>query len=223
MTMQMRLRDGVRELVIEPTKIVCLLRNYAEHAKELKNTVPTQPRFFLKPPSSLLPEGGTILIPPTSNEVHHEVELALVIGKEGRAIPLEKAMDHVLGYLVMLDITARDIQDAAKAKGLPWAEAKGYDTFAPYCRSFVRREDHDWRGKRIFLSINGEIKQDGNTSDMIFPVDRIVSAVSEVMTLERHDLILTGTPAGVGPMRKGDTLRAGIEGIGEGTFHVDQM
>jgi 2-keto-4-pentenoate hydratase/2-oxohepta-3-ene-1,7-dioic acid hydratase in catechol pathway len=207
-------------MTISPSKIVCLLRNYTEHALELKNPVPTQPRFFLKPPSSLLPEGGTIIIPPTSKELHHEVELAVVIGRGGRSIPEVEAIDHVMGYLVMLDITARDIQDAAKSKGLPWAEAKGYDTFAPYLGTFVGKEGFDWRGKRIHLLVNGAVRQDGNTSDMVFSVERIVSAVSEVMTLEKGDLILTGTPSGVGPIADGDVISAGIEGIGEGSFFV---
>ena len=218
----MELDDGGGTLTLDPSKIVCLLRNYADHAKELKNAVPTQPRFFLKPPSSLLPEGGSILIPGTSKELHHEVELALVISDECSRVRPEEAMEHVLGYLVMLDITARDIQDEAKSKGLPWAEAKGYDTFAPYCRRFARKEDIDWRGRRIHLSINGNIRQDGNTSDMIFPVETIVSSVSQVMTLEEGDIVLTGTPAGVGPLRANDIIKAGIDGIGEGTFRVAQ-
>lgn len=207
------LMDG-EPYVLHPSKIVCLLRSYAAHAKELNNAVPDRPRFFLKPPSSLLGNGGTIIIPEGVGSVHHEVELAVIIGKPGRMIPEESAADHVLGYTTMLDLTARDLQDEAKSKGLPWTEAKGFDTFAPVGPSGARSPSYDWRGKRVYLKVNGDIRQDGNTDLMIFTIERMISRISQVMTLEDGDIIMTGTPAGVGPLRYGDRIEASVEGLG---------
>ena len=207
-------------LDLSPSKIICLLRNYAAHATEMKNEIPDRVRFFLKPPSSLLEEGGEIVIPEGVEVLHHEVELALLIGKGGFRISGFQALDHVKAFGLMLDITARDIQDEAKRKGLPWSEAKGYDTFAPVGRTFVNPDDYDPSNKRIWLSVNGEIRQDGNTDLMLFKPQTIISEISKVMSLEPGDLILTGTPAGVGKLVHGDIVKAGIEGIGETEFHV---
>jgi len=198
---------------LRPSKIVCLLRTYAAHAKELSNAVPERPRFFLKPPSALLGNGGTVRCPPNVRELHHEVELSVIIGKRGANIPQGSAMEHVKAYTVMLDMTARDLQDEAKAKGLPWTEAKGYDTFAPVGPEAVLAKKYDWRGKRIWLKVNGEVRQDGNTSLMLFPLERIISDISRVMTLEEGDIIMTGTPSGVGRLCPGDLVEAGVEGI----------
>lgn len=129
-------------------------------------------------------------------------------------------MDHVEIYLPMLDITARDLQDAAKSKGLPWSEAKGYDTFAPVGPEAVRSSDHDWRGKRIWLEVNGQIRQDSNTDMLLFSVERMISDISKVMTLEPGDIIMTGTPPGVGPLLPGDRIRAGIDGMEPMEFDV---
>jgi 2-keto-4-pentenoate hydratase/2-oxohepta-3-ene-1,7-dioic acid hydratase in catechol pathway len=203
-----------RDIELAPTKIVCLLRSYAAHASELSNPVPERPRFFLKPPSSLLGNGGEVIVPSGIGRIHHEVELAVVIGRKGWKVPLEQAMDHVLGYTIMLDITARDLQDESKRKGLPWTEAKGYDTFAPVGPICVPKERFDWRGKRIWLKVNGKMRQDSSTSLMLFPVERMVSDISSVMTLEEGDIISTGTPEGVGILEPGDQVEAGIEGIG---------
>lgn len=199
---------------MHPSKIVCLLRSYAAHAKELNNPVPDRPRFFLKPPSSLMADGGTVIIPDGVSAVHHEVELGVIIGRSGRMISEENAGDHILGYTTMLDLTARDLQDEAKSKGLPWAEAKGFDTFAPVGPIGASRASYDWKGRRIWLRVNGEMRQDGNTSMMIFPVERMISRISSVMTLEEGDIIMTGTPEGVGPLRHGDRVEASIEGLG---------
>ena len=207
----MRFQTPEGEIEIFPSKIICLLRNYAAHAEELGNTVPERMVYFLKPPSSLLPSGGTVLIPPDVGVVHHEVELAVVIGKKGKSIPRERAMDHVLGFTVMLDITARDVQDEFKRKGWPWTIPKGYDTFAPIGREIVM--DYDHHNRRIWLEVNGTLRQDGNTSMMIYDVDEIISEVSRVMTLLPGDIILTGTPPGVGPLQSGDRVRAGVDGI----------
>ncbi|MGA1793012.1 MAG: fumarylacetoacetate hydrolase family protein [Thermoplasmatota archaeon] len=205
---------------LRPTKIVCLLRSYAAHARELGNEVPGRPQFFLKPPSAMIENGSTIIIPPGVEKLHHEVELSLVISKGGRNISHEAAMDHVGLFLPMLDITARDLQDQARSKGLPWAEAKGFDTFAPVGPQAVRSEEFDWKGKRIWLEVNGEPRQDSNTDMMLFSVERIVSDISAVMTLEPGDIIMTGTPEGVGPLFSGDRIRAGIDGIEPLDFDV---
>jgi 2-keto-4-pentenoate hydratase/2-oxohepta-3-ene-1,7-dioic acid hydratase in catechol pathway len=196
-----------------PSKIICLLRSYAEHADEMGSEIPDRPRFFLKPPSSLLEHGGTVIIPSGSREVHHEVELAVIMGRRGKDIPLGEVPSHILSYTVMLDITARDIQGEAKRKGLPWSEAKGFDTFAPVGPEMIPRSEMDWKGRNIWLEVNGERRQDSNTDLLLWPVEEIISRISEMMTLEEGDIIMTGTPAGVGPLRPGDVVRAGIDGI----------
>ena len=201
-------------LDLNPSKIICLLRSYAAHAKEMNNHIPTRPRFFLKPPSSLLQNGGIVRIPEGSGNVHHEVELAVLMGKGGSKIPEDHAMDHVMGYFVMLDITARDIQQEAKEKGLPWSEAKGYDTFAPVGPILMSRDEFDWKGKEIWLEVNGQMKQSSNTDLLLWPVSKIISDISRVMKLEKGDIIMTGTPEGVGPLFHGDSVRAGIDGLG---------
>ena len=210
---ELKLNDG--SYLLRPTKIICLLRSYAAHAKEMDNEVPERPHFFLKPPSSLLMSGGTVIIPKGSIEVHHEVELAVVVGKRGKDIVKDDARDHILGYMVGLDITARDVQMEAKKKGLPWTEAKGYDTFAPVGNEIMDANDHDWRSRSIWLDVNGERRQESNTDLLLWPVERIISDLSRIMTLEEGDIIMTGTPSGVGPLVPGDIVKAGIEGIGD--------
>lgn len=198
---------------LRPSKIICLLRTYAAHARELSNDIPDRPRFFLKPPSALLENGGVVRIPEGVDNLHHEVELAMVIGKRGRHIREEDSNNYIKAYTVMLDLTSRDIQNEARDKGLPWAEAKGYDTFAPIGPEAVPSGAMDPGGRRIWLRVNGEIRQDGNTDMLLFPVGRIISEISRVMTLEEDDIIMTGTPAGVGPLVDGDVVEAGIDGI----------
>ncbi|AIF68520.1 acylpyruvase [Palaeococcus pacificus DY20341] len=205
-------RDGFYEL--RPSKVICLGRNYEEHAKELGHEVPQEPVIFLKPPSSLIGPDKTIILPRKSKEVHHEVELAVIIGKRGKNIPKTKAMDYVLGYTVFMDITARDLQWEAKKKGLPWTLAKGFDTFAPIGPRIVDKREIDVSDLEIGLKVNGEVRQLSRTSKMIFKIDEIISYVSSIMTLEKGDIIATGTPEGVGPLRHGDVVEAWIEGIG---------
>jgi len=221
--MEMLVHDGERTIAIRPSKIVCLLRNYAEHAKEMNNPVPDRVRFFLKPPSSLVGPGGSIVIPEEVKELHHEVELGVIVSKGGKNIPTSEAGDHILGYILMLDLTARDLQDEAKSKGLPWAQAKGFDTFAPYGQRLARWGPGEWSDRRIYLSVNGTLKQDVNTSQMVFGVERVLGSISRSMTLEEGDLILTGTPAGVGRLCPGDRIVAGIEGSGEAEFVVHRQ
>lgn len=211
-------RDGFYEL--RPSKIVALAKNYAEHAKEMESDVPEKPVFFLKPPSALIGPGEPIILPRMSKRVDHEVELAVIIGKRAKRVPSEKAMDHVLGYTIMLDITARDLQAGARKKGLPWTIAKGFDTFAPVGPRVVGRRELNIEDLEIGLKVNGELRQLGRTSEMIFKVPELIEYISSIMTLEPGDIIATGTPAGVGPLRHGDVVEAWIEGIGKVEFDV---
>ena len=189
-------------------KIICLARTYKEHAREMNTTVTEDPLLFLKPASAVIFDKGTILIPTRSQCLHHEVELGVIIGKKGTQLPEEKALDHVIAYLVALDITARDIQAIAKKNGWPWAIAKGFDTFAPLSDAVLKEKVPDPQNLPLQLKINGVTKQQSNTNQMIYTLQRIISFISEIMTLEPGDLILTGTPEGVGELKAGDVLEA---------------
>ncbi len=201
-------------LDLKPTKIVAVARNYRAHAEEMKTDVPAEPSFFLKPPSSLLPNRGKVILPKASKRVDHEVELAVIMKTRARKIAPVDVKMSILGFSVMVDVTARDIQAKAKQKGMPWTIAKGYDTFAPIGPRIVPAGAVDEKNLEIWLKINGEDRQRGNTDQMIFKVEQLVSFISYVMTLEPMDIIATGTPAGVGPMQDGDVIEAGIERIG---------
>jgi len=211
-------RDTYYEL--RPSKIVALAKNYAEHAKEMESDVPERPIFFLKPPSALIGPGDPIILPRMSRRVDHEVELAVIIGKRAKRVPKEKAMDYVLGYTILLDITARDLQAGAREKGLPWTIAKGFDTFAPVGPRIVDKRELKVDDLEIGLKVNGKVRQLGRTSGMVFKVPELIEYISSVMTLEPGDIIATGTPAGVGPLRHGDRVEAWIEGIGKVEFDV---
>lgn len=195
-------------------KIVCLLRSYAAHAAEMGNEVPEEPVYFLKPSTALIQDGQDIVIPPESKDVHHEVELAVIIGKPGRKISKERAMEHVLGYAILIDVTARDIQAQAKKQGRPWSIAKGYDTFAPMSKIIAKSEIENPHELGIWLKVNGEYRQKSNTNLMLYKISEIISAISQVMTLETGDIIATGTPEGVSQIVAGDTVEAGIDGLG---------
>ena len=195
-----------------PSKILCIGRNYAAHAREMAAEVPAEPMVFLKPPSALIGTGGTVVIPRQSRDVHHELELVAVIGRGGKDINETNALDYVAGYALGLDLTARDIQSAAKAAGAPWTVAKGFDTFAPLGPVAPAGAVGDPQALEISLTVNGELRQRGRTSDMMFSVARLVAYLSTVFTLEEGDLIYTGTPEGVGPVHAGDVLAA--EGTG---------
>ena len=201
-------------------KIVCLGRNYLEHAKEMKADVPTTPVLFLKPASALIPDGGTILIPSISNDVHHEVEMVVLIGTGGTSIPDADAMRHVGGYAIGLDMTLRDVQAEAKNKGLPWTVAKGFDTSAPI-GLFVHPEAvPDPHNLNIRLAVNGQVRQQSNTRSMIFRIEQMIAHISSIMSLEPGDLIYTGTPEGVGPVVPGDTITAELQHVGSLTVSV---
>lgn len=202
-------------LVIRPGKVICVGRNYAKHAAEMKSDVPETPVLFLKPATALVGQGGKIILPKTSQDVHHELELVVAIGRGGKNIPVDDALNHVDGYALGLDMTARDLQSDAKKKGLPWSVAKGFDTFAPL-GPFVKAHDiHDPQDLHLELLVNGEVRQKAHTADMIFSVADLVSYCSTIFTLLPGDLIYTGTPEGVGPVEAGDQLVARCSKIPE--------
>lgn len=191
--------------------IFCIGRNYAEHAKELQNEVPDRPIVFLKPASSIIRDGDSIVLPPQSREVHHEVELVAAIGKGGKNIPENEALSHVAGYGIGIDVTARDLQREAKEKSHPWTVAKGFDTFAPISDFIPADTIESRQDMEITLAVNGELRQQGNTRDMIFPVSELVAYLSTVFTLSPGDLIFTGTPEGVSSIQKGDQIVATLQ------------
>lgn len=186
-------------------KIVAIGRNYSEHIKELNNARTKEPFFFLKPTTSYLPTGGKVEIP-RGVVAHHEVELGLVIGKGGRDISQDTAESHIAGYALAVDMTARNMQDEVKKKGLPWSAVKGFDTFTPIGSFIPKSSVSDAHDLMLSLKINGAIKQNGTTGDMIFRIPRLIEHISSIMTLEEGDLILTGTPSGVGPVNPGDSV-----------------
>ena len=195
-------------------KILCIGRNYADHIKELGNELPERPIIFMKPASSVIGEGEEIVIPPYSSDCHHEAELALLIGSGGKAIPAAEAMQHIAGFGVAIDLTLRDVQDEQKKKGLPWEIAKGFDTACPLSAFVPSASVASPQDLRITLRVNGETRQDGSTALMIHRIPELVSYISSIFTLMPGDLILTGTPAGVGPIKSGDQVVAEISSVG---------
>lgn len=191
-----------------PSKILCVGRNYAEHAREHDAEVPKVPLIFMKPPSAVLDPGGTIVLPPQSKQVEHEAELVVVIGKRVRNVIAEEARACVYGYTVGNDVTARDLQRSDDQ----WTRAKGFDTFCPF-GPWVDT-DFDPADALITCKVSGQPRQMASTRDMVFSVSQLVAFISSVMTLEPGDLIFTGTPAGVGPLKAGDTVEVEIEGLG---------
>lgn len=191
-----------------PTKIVAVGRNYADHAKELGNEAPPEPILFLKPPTAVLAPNGTIVRPKISQRVDFEGELAIVIGREARNVPRARWRDYVHGFTCANDVTARDLQK----KDVQFTRGKSFDTFCPLGPCI--ETDVDPRDLPIQTRVNGELKQNGRTSQMIFPCDFLIEFISAVMTLLPGDVILTGTPAGVGPLNAGDVVEVEIGGIG---------
>ena len=194
-----------------PTKIVAIGRNYAEHAKEHRAEVPVEPLIFLKPPSALVAHRQPVVLPPQSNQVEHEAELAIVIGRRAKGVDRDDAWKYVLGSTCVNDVTARDLQ---RSDG-QWSRAKGFDTFCPlgpWIETGLTPEQIG--GLDVTCRVNGLTRQAGNTRDMVFDVPRLIAHISAAMTLEPGDVILTGTPAGVGPLVDGDTVEVEIESIG---------
>lgn len=179
----------------------------------MSSVIPTVPLVFLKPPSALINPGDEIVLPGASSDVHHEVELVVRIARQGKSILREQAMSFVEGYAVGLDLTARDIQAEAKKKGYPWSVAKGFDTFAPLGAFSPVSDIKNPHALDISLSINGNVRQSGNTRDMIFDIPFLIEYLSGIFTLMPGDLIYTGTPEGVGPVEDGDELEAKISGL----------
>ena len=193
-------------------KLMCIGRNYADHAAEMERDVPDEPMVFLKPATALIRSGDTIRLPPQSQNVHHEVELVAVIGTGGRRIPEARALNHVSAYAVGLDITARDLQNEAKAQQHPWSVAKGFDTFAPLGPLASASAIDDPQALELELRRNGVVQQQASTRDMMFSVAELVHYCSQIFTLSPGDLIYTGTPSGVGPIEDGDELEARATG-----------
>jgi 2-keto-4-pentenoate hydratase/2-oxohepta-3-ene-1,7-dioic acid hydratase in catechol pathway len=192
----------------QPSKILCVGRNYVEHAKELGNEVPKVPLIFMKPPSSIISNGDSISLPPQSGQVEHEAELVVVIGKRGRNITAEQAKQFIFGYTIGNDVTARDLQ---KTDG-QWTRAKGFDTFCSF-GPWIDTE-FDPSDAVVTCRVNGQMRQMASTRDMVFNVGTLIAYISSVMTLEPGDLIFTGTPAGVGELKDGDEVVVEIEGLG---------
>ncbi len=193
---------------VTPSKVVAVARNYADHAKELQHELPKEPLFFLKPPSAVIGPGDSIRLPAWSSEVHHEAELAVVIGTRMRAVAPDQVREFLLGFTCLNDVTARDVQRAEKH----FTRSKGADTFCPIGPWVETELPAD--GVAIACRVDGEVRQSGHSRDMIFGLEALLSFISQVMTLEPGDVVATGTPAGVGPLRAGQTVEVEIAGIG---------
>lgn len=193
-------------------KFICIGRNYAAHAAELNNEVPGEPVIFLKPDSATLRPGYDFYIPDFTQEVHYEIEMVLRIDKAGKFIDERFALKYINQITVGIDFTARDLQDKLKSKGLPWEKAKAFDGSAALGNWISFEGPEQIRNAEIELKINGELRQKGNTSMMLFPPEKIISEVSKYFTLKKGDMIFTGTPAGVGPVQKGDLLEGFFKG-----------
>jgi 2-keto-4-pentenoate hydratase/2-oxohepta-3-ene-1,7-dioic acid hydratase in catechol pathway len=191
-----------------PSKIVCVGRNYADHARELGNDVPAAPLLFLKPPSAIIGNGETIILPPASQRVEFEAEIGVVIGRRMHRVGPVDAERGIQGFVCLNDVTARDLQ---KSDG-QWSRAKGFDTFCPVGPRIA--EGLDWRSLEVIGRVNGEERQRAPSSAMVFPIPDLLAYISEVMTLEPGDLVATGTPAGVGQLLPGHVVEVEIPGVG---------
>ncbi|HEY6159638.1 MAG TPA: fumarylacetoacetate hydrolase family protein [Bacteroidia bacterium] len=190
-------------------KIICIGKNYAEHIKEMKSAVPTEPVFFMKPDTALVKDGAPFYIPDFSNDLHHEVEIVLKINRNGKNIEEKFAHKYFDEISVGIDFTARDLQAKCKEKGLPWEKAKAFDNSAPI-GTFIPKSKFAMDNIDFHLDINGAMVQKGNTKDLLFSFDKVISYISKFVTLKQGDLIYTGTPEGVGPVKPGDKLQAYI-------------
>lgn len=210
MYLQHRFIDG-RPLEMPPGKIVCVGRNYAAHAKELNNPVPEQPLLFIKPASALAALEAPIALPQGKGECHHELEVALLIGSTLSQAKPEDCLAAIAGYGLALDLTLRELQSELKAKGHPWERAKAFDGACPLSAFVPAASVSNWRELRFELHRNGERQQSGHCSDMLFPIDLLLADISQSFTLQPGDIVLTGTPAGVGPLQNGDTLTCQLD------------
>jgi len=205
--------------VFPVNRIYCVGRNYAEHAREMGHDPNREPPFFfMKPANAIVANGATIPYPAVTKDLHHEIELVVAIGKGGKNIPVEKALEHVWGYGVGLDMTRRDIQGEAKKMGRPWEMGKAFDESAPCTQLHpAAKIGHPAKGA-IRLKVNGTVKQKGDLAEMIWNVPETISYLSNLITLQPGDLIMSGTPAGVGPVQKGDKLEGHVDGVDDLTI-----
>ena len=200
-------------------RIYCVGRNYAEHAREMGHDPEREPPFFfMKPADAIVANGAAIPFPQMTKDLHHEIEMIVAIGRDGSDIPVERALEHVFGYGVGLDMTRRDLQGEAKKMGRPWEMGKAFDDSAP-CTALkpVAMVGHPSKGA-IWLKVNGEVKQKGDLAEMIWNVPEMISYLSRLITLRAGDLIYSGTPAGVGPVQRGDKLEGHVDGVGDLTI-----
>lgn len=197
-------------------RLFCVGRNYAAHAREMGRDPDREPPFFfLKPADTVMDDGSTVPYPPETRNLQHEIELVVAIGKDGRDIPVGQALEHVFGYAVGIDLTRRDLQMAARELGRPWDWGKGFDHSAPMGAVHpVAQVGHPAKG-RIWLAVDGEVKQDSDLAKLIWPVPEVIAFASRSMALKAGDLIMTGTPEGVGPIDRGQVITGGIEALGE--------
>ncbi|KAK9671769.1 hypothetical protein RND81_12G053600 [Saponaria officinalis] len=209
------------ELIASGTKIVGVGRNYHDAtSREQPESLPKEPVLFLKPTSSYLANGGTIEVPSSMEHLWYEAELAVVIGKKARDVPESAALEYVAGYALGLDMTAKELQAIIKASGLPWMGAKAGDTFAPISKMVPKSAVPDPHDLELWLEVDGELRQKGSTKDMIFTIPFLISHISSFMTLMEGDVILTGTPEGIGPVKPGQKITAGITGLVDVNFDV---
>jgi fumarylpyruvate hydrolase len=197
-------------------RIYCVGRNYAEHAREMGHDPQREPPFFfMKPADAIVPSGATLPYPQATKDLHHEIEMVVAIGKDGFDIPVDKALAHVFGYGAGLDMTRRDLQGEAKKMGRPWEMGKAFDNSAP-CTALkpATMAGHPSKGA-IWLKVNGAVKQKGDLSEMIWNVPEMISYLSKLITLRAGDVIMSGTPAGVGPVKAGDRLEGHVDGVGD--------
>ena len=197
-------------------RIICVGRNYAAHAREMGRDPDREPPFFfLKPADTVVDDGATVPYPPETSNFHYEIELIVAIGKAGTDIPKDQALEHVYGYGVGIDLTRRDLQLQAREQGRPWDWGKGFDRSAPIAPLHPVSEVGHPSAGRIWLAVDGKVKQDSDIAKLIWPVDDIIAIASRSMELRPGDLIMTGTPEGVGPVQRGETMTGGIDGLGE--------
>ncbi len=215
------LRFLVNSQAYVPCRIFCIGKNYGEHVKELGGSLPDEPAVFMKPVSSLATPGETLLYPRYGAELHHEVETVVLIGKEGRDIPEEKAYSYIAGVTIGLDLTLRDVQNKLKKDGLPWELSKSFEQSAPIGHFKAYGPDAIDLGNLSFTChVNGSLRQDGNTHDMLFPIKKIIQTLSGWWTLQPGDIIFTGTPSGVGPLMPGDQIEIKSSVIGSFAWNL---
>lgn len=199
-------------------RVLCVGRNYAAHRREMGGDDRDPPFFFAKPADALVPPGGEVAYPPATGNLHHEIELVVALKGGGAGLSPQAALDLVYGYAVGVDLTRRDLQNAAKDKGQPWEASKGFDASAPL--SAVKPWAGDPPQGRIWIAVNGQVKQDGRVADMLWNVAEVIAEASKLWRLAPGDLIFTGTPEGVGPLAPGDKVTGGVDGVGELAFTV---